>query len=290
MVGKREKREGRLRLPAILVLMVTAALVAASGGHRSVAADSPAPAPAEHRIQLAEATEAVRSVLAEEARNPEPEAPRPPVVPVPEGGPVEDTYFENIAFLGDSRTQGFQLYSGLKTGAYYTAVGATVESVFTKKAETEGGKMPLLDAMAGKTYDMIYVMLGVNELGWNGTEIYHNQYAKLIDRLREDHPDSLVVLQTLIPVSAKQEAKKSYVNNTRIAAYNEGIRQLAEEKQCPYVDVASAMTDEKGCLRSDWTSDGVHLNTKGCKAWLEYLRTHPAGEVPEAEAAAPAEN
>ena len=290
MLGKREKRKGRLRLPAILILMVTAALIAVSGGHQSAAADSPVVAPAGHRIQLAEAAEAVRSVLSEEARNPESEAPETPVGPVPEGGPVEDTYFENIAFLGDSRTQGFQLYSGLKTGAYYTAVGATVESVFTKKVETEAGNMPLLDAMAKQEFDKIYVMLGVNELGWNGTEIYHNQYAKLIDRLREDHPDSLVVLQTLIPVSAKQEAKKSYVNNTRIAAYNEVVLQLAEEKQCPYVDVAAAMTDEKGCLRSDWTSDGVHLNTKGCKAWLEYLRTHPVGEIPESEPAAPEEN
>ena len=290
MLGKREKRDGRLRLPAILVLIVTAALVVASGGHQTVAADSPVEAPVERRIQLEEATEAVRSVLSEEARNPEPETPETPVGPVPEGGPVEDTYFENTAFLGDSRTQGFQLYSGLKTGTYYTAVGATVESVFTKKVDTEAGKMPLLDAMAKQEFDKIYVMLGVNELGWNGTEIYHNQYAKLIDRLREDHPDSLVVLQTLIPVSAKQEAKKSYVNNTRIAAYNEVIRQLAEEKQCPYVDVASAMTDEKGCLRSEWTSDGVHLNTKGCKAWLEYLRTHPVGEIPESEPAAPEEN
>ena len=290
MLGKREKRDGRLRLPAILVLIVTAALVVASGGHQTVAADSPVEAPAERRIQLEEATEAVRSVLSEEARNPEPETPETPVGPVPEGGPVEDTYFENTAFLGDSRTQGFQLYSGLKTGTYYTAVGATVESVFTKKVDTEAGKMPLLDAMAKQEFDKIYVMLGVNELGWNGTEIYHNQYAKLIDRLREEHPDSLVVLQTLIPVSAKQEAKKSYVNNTRIAAYNEVIRQLAEEKQCPYVDVAAAMTDEQGCLRSDWTSDGVHLNTKGCKAWLEYLRTHPVGEIPESEPAAPEEN
>ena len=293
MLGKREKKEGRLRLPAILVLMVTAALVVASGGHRSVAADSPVVAPAEHRIRLEEATEAVRSVLSEEARNPKPEvpeAPQTPAGPVPEGGPVEDTYFENIAFLGDSRTQGFQLYSGLKTGTYYAAVGATVESVFTKSVEIEGGKLPLLDAMAKQDFDKIYVMLGVNELGWNGTEIYHNQYAKLIDRLRADHPDSEVVLQTLQPVSAKQEAKKSYVNNTRIAAYNEVIRQLAEEKQCPYLDVGSAMTDETGCLRSDWTSDGVHLNTKGCKAWLEYLRTHPVGEVPESEPAVQAES
>ena len=51
-MGKREKRDGRLRLPAILVLIVTAALVVASGGHQTVAADSPVEAPVERRIQL----------------------------------------------------------------------------------------------------------------------------------------------------------------------------------------------------------------------------------------------
>lgn len=269
-------------MPAILVLMVTAALVVASGGHRSVAADSPVVAPAEHRIRLEEATEAVRSVLSEEARNPKPEvpeAPQTPAGPVPEGGPVEDTYFENIAFLGDSRTQGFQLYSGLKTGTYYAAVGATVESVFTKSVEIEGGKLPLLDAMAKQDFDKIYVMLGVNELGWSKTETFHDQYAKVIDRLRADHPGAEIILQSIMPVSAKQEEKKSYVNNERIGLYNEVIYQLAEEKDCALVDVAEAVTDENGCLRAEWNSDGVHLNVKGCRIWLEYLRTHPVGET-----------
>ena len=288
MLGKREKRDGRLRLPAILVLIVTAALVVASGGHQTVAADSPVEAPVERRIQLEEATEAVRSVLSEEARNPEPETPETPVGPVPEGGPVEDTYFENPAFLGDSRTQGFQLYSGLKTGTYYTAVGATVESVFTKKVDTKAGKMPLLDAMAKQEFDKIYVMLGVNELGWSKTETFRDQYAKVIDRLHSDHPDAEIILQTILPVSAKQEKKKTYVNNGRIAAYNEVIFRLAEEKGCDLVDAAEAVTDENGCLRAEWNSDGVHLNVKGCRAWLEYLRTHPVGET-EAPAETPAE-
>ncbi len=278
-----------IALALVVVLLAAMMTVLTTAGPRGAAADSPLESPLEPAAETV--APVARPVPAETEKTlPETDDPPEPFAPVPEGGPVEDTYFEDTAFLGDSRTEGFHLYSGLKTGAYYCSVGATVESVFSKDVETPAGKMPLLDAMAKQEFDKIYVMLGVNELGWNGTEIYHNQYAKLIDRLREDHPDSLVVLQTLIPVSAKQEAKKSYVNNTRIAAYNEVVLQLAEEKQCPYVDVAAAMTDEKGCLRSDWTSDGVHLNTKGCKAWLEYLRTHPVGEVPESEPAVQAES
>ena len=49
-----------------------------------------------------------------------------PFGPVPESEAVEDTYFEDAVFLGDSRTEGFRLYSGLKTGTYLCGVGATV--------------------------------------------------------------------------------------------------------------------------------------------------------------------
>ncbi|MCI8329795.1 MAG: hypothetical protein HFG02_09425 [Oscillibacter sp.] len=207
--------------------------------------------------------------------------------PVPETAAVEDTYFDKAVFLGDSRTEGLFLYSGLKTGHFYTAVGATVESVFSKNAwETEEGeKIPLLDAFQDLSCDKVYIMLGVNELGWSKTKTFHDQYAKLIDRVREDHPEAKIALQSLPPVSAKQEAKKSYVNNERIATYNEIIKALAEEKQCYFLDVASCLTGEGGVLPVKQTTDGIHFNVAGCKTWLNYLRYHSL----EADAIAAAE-
>lgn len=282
MVGKREKQKARagLRLPGLLLVLAATAVLLTSGGPSGVAADSP--------VETPEAPET--AALAPLPDLPE-EMPARPETPartraagsVPESGPVEDTYFDDVVFLGDSRTEGFKLYSGLGHGTYLHAVGATVESVFTKAVETEQGKMPLLDALAELECGKIYVMLGVNELGWNGTDIFRNQCGKMIDRIQEDHPQAEVVLQSIIPVSAKQEAKGSYVNNERIAAYNQVLLELAEEKDCPYVNVAEAVVDEDGFLRADWTFDGVHLNVAGCQAWLEYLRTHPVGE-PEAPA------
>ena len=288
MVGKRVKKK-KMRLPAVVVLLAAMMTVLTTAGPRGAAADSPLGSLAE---PAAESTApAARPVPAEtEKVPPETDDPPEPFAPVPEGGPVEDTYFEDAAFLGDSRTEGFHLYSGLKAGAYYYSVGATVESVFSKNVETPAGKMPLLDAMAEEDFGKIYVMLGVNELGWSKTETFHDQYAKVIDRLRSDHPDAEIILQSILPVSAKQEKKKTYVNNGRIAAYNEVIFQLAEEKDCAFVDAAEAVTDENGCLRAAWNSDGVHLNVKGCRAWLEYLRTHPVGETgAPAETEVPAE-
>lgn len=209
---------------------------------------------------------------------------QPEELPAAEPDPVEPTaaepvgndYFADAVFIGDSRTEGFHLYSGLQQGEYLYAVGATVESVFSKPTqECPGGKQTIMEALGEMDYAKAYIMLGVNELGWSGTEIFRNQYAKLIQQVREDSPDAQIVLESILPVSAKQEEKHSYVNNQRIAEYNQVIQSLSEEEQCTYLDLTTLVSDQQGCLREDLTEDGVHLNVAGCRLWLEFLKEHP---------------
>lgn len=277
MAGKREKRAGRR--PGTLAVVLAAVLVLVSTeGSRGAAVSSPLEEPAafiktEKQVELTEPA----APLSEE---PLPEEPaeteeKLPAGPVPASEPAEDTYFDGAVFLGDSRTEGFYLYSGLKTGQYLYAVGATVESVFSKPVWGEGtSKIPLLDALAELDCRRVYLMLGVNELGWPRIEDFHDRYALVIDRVREDHPEAQIALQSILPVSARQEAKKTYVNNRRIAEYNQVIAALAEEKSCAFINVAEAVTGEDGCLPADLNFDGVHLNPAGCRIWLDYLRTH----------------
>lgn len=189
---------------------------------------------------------------------------------VEESDPVDNAYFADAAFLGDSRTEGFHLYSGLKEGYYFHSVGATVESVFSKKV----GREPLLDSLARVDVHKIYICLGANELGWVRKGTFAAQYGKLIDRVRADHPDAQILLQSILPVTAAQDAKGSYVNNRRIENYNLQIRRLAMEKDCLYVNAAEAVTGADGCLPEEISFDGVHLNPVGCRMWLDYLKTH----------------
>lgn len=302
MKGTRKRRlpGAAAALAAVALLLTTGASGGAAVTSPLVEAAEPVPYKAAPAAVKSEAEESGSGALPEEAGEPEPgsealpeEAGEPEpgsgalpedagepetVLPclVPETEAVEDTYFDDAAFLGDSRTQGLFLYSGLKTGREFAAVGATVESVFTKKDyETQSGaKVPLLDAMKGQACGKVYIMLGMNELGWSKLETFHDQYARLIDRVREDHPEAKIALQSIPPVSAKQDAKKTYVNNERIRAYNEVVRALAEEKDCYFLDVAACFAGEDGVLPAKQTSDGVHFNTAGCRAWLDYLRTH----------------
>ena len=203
-----------------------------------------------------------------------------PWTPVQESEPVDDSYFDDVAFVGDSRTDGFRLYSGLERGTYFCVTGETVASATDMENwKTEDGrKISLADAVAAADCGKIYLMLGVNELGWNGTDIFRSHAENLLRRLQTDHPDAEIVVQSLLPVSAEQDAKGSYVNNQRILAYNQVWMELAEETGCDYVNIAEAVTGEDGCLPAEMSFDGVHLNRAGCHAWLDYLRTHSVGQ------------
>lgn len=280
MAGKREIKRNRRKLPAILVMLAASAELLTPAGPAG-AAQGRGQVDSNKTIEIVERRREDTTKIVQQKRVKTIKiVQKEPFGPVPESEAVEDAYFEDAVFLGDSRTEGFHLYSGLESGTYFYAVGATVESVFTKNVWPADGKekVPLLDALAETACGKVYLMLGINELGWSKKETFHDQYAKVIDRVREDHPEAEIVLQTILPVSAKQDAKGSYVNNARIGVYNQVIRALAEEKDCALVDVAEALAGEDGCLPKELNFDGVHLNPAGCKIWLDYLRTHSVGD------------
>lgn len=279
MAGKRAKVKNhrRLKLVGSTVLLGAAALILVPLiGSADAGSVSPAPVEPQEPEVIVPWGQRLPSVSAMDIYLPE--EPMPPVnaTVVPLSAPVEDNYFADAVFLGDSRTEGFHLYSGLQQGTYFYSVGATVESVFSKPVwKTSSGKVPLLDAMKPTDPAKVYVMLGVNELGWPRSDMFHKYYTKVVERIRADHPNSVIILQSILPVSAAQEAKGSYVNNRRIGEFNEVIRNVAEEQQnCRFVNVAEAVTDESGNLPEEWSFDGVHLNRAGCAVWLDYLKTH----------------
>ena len=264
---KRRRLLGAAALVSVLAVLLSGDPPASAVPEQTVLPEETA----QEELIRARVLEPIPEAESRETENPG----KPETMLVPESDPVEDAYFADTVFLGDSRTEGFHLYSGLKEGEYLYAVGATVESVFTKATqETAAGKVPMLDALAELECGKVYIMLGANELGWPRSEAFHDQYGMVIDRIREDHPDAEVVIQSILPVSAVQESKGSYVNNSRIQTYNAILEELALEKECPYLNVSEAVTGEDGCLRPELTTDGIHLNTAGCKEWLNYLKTH----------------
>ena len=198
--------------------------------------------------------------------------------PAPKNEAVDLSYFDDAAFIGDSRTDGFLLYSGIGRGKNLTSNGLSIFKLGTKKALTINGKeMTLLEALAQQQYGKVYLSLGINELGYKDDNGFYKSYCDAIDQIRKLQPNAVIYIQGLIPVNEKRVAetsKRAYLENDHLRVYNDLMKKAAKEKQVVFLDLYSDFVDGNGSLPYDSSKDGVHLNGKACKKWLGYLQTH----------------
>lgn len=195
--------------------------------------------------------------------------------PVPASDAVEETYFDDAIFIGNSRTEGVMLYSHPSKSKAFTHKGLMVNTIFTKPYINDNGtKITVMDAIKKAEFKKLYIMLGINETGWVSTDTFIDDYAKVIDTIKESHPDAIIYIQSILPVTQKLSSNHDYVKNDKISEYNTRIAKMAEEKQIYYVNVAESVINENGCLFDDAAVDGIHLKKPYCEKWVEYLTTH----------------
>lgn len=201
--------------------------------------------------------------------------------PVPEGEPVDqEEWFSDAVFIGDSRTDGLKLYSGITSKAVFLDyTGLTVYDVVEEKKVIRSGseKLSVLEALALGSYGKVYIALGVNELGYYDPESFAETYGQLIDAIRECQPDALLYVQSIFPVNTlkcKANAIPYYVTNEGISSYNEVLPALCEEKKVRLVDIPKGLVDENGESPADISADGVHFRKAGYSLWLEHLISH----------------
>lgn len=199
--------------------------------------------------------------------------------PLEETEKVEDTHFDTAVFLGDSRTEGLQLFGGIRHGDYYWARGMTVFRVDDPKSaifEIDGEKYTMIGALRQKQYESVYIMVGVNELGYSAVS-YEEGLGKFIDLVLEVQPNAVIYLQILPPVNdevAQKNGLASYINNANINRFNEAIVRVAALKKVVLLDTAEVYRDENGSLPAEMATDGCHFIFSGYAPWANYLRTH----------------
>ncbi len=162
------------------------------------------------------------------------------------------------------------------SATFYAYKGLMVDTVFTKQVVNDGGqKLTVIDALKKHKFGKIYIMLGVNELGWASEDVFIKRYGKLVDEIKKIEPSSKIYVQSILPVS-KAKSDKGVYTNDRIRLYNRLIKEMCAEKGVKYLDVYQAVVNSSGALPDDAAVDGVHLKMAYCKKWANYLRAHTA--------------
>ena len=187
---------------------------------------------------------------------------------------VDESYFTDALFIGDSRLQGFGFWSGLPA-TYYCATGFQLYKFETAAVvQTENGKVPIFEAMPYDAFTKIYIKVGLNELGYGTEENFEKTYAQLIAKLREYEPRAIIYVHGILPVTAEKSSTDKAHNNPNIVARNASLQEFAKSQKAYYLDAGPAVSGDDGCLKPEMTSDGIHLKPEYMKVWREFLCEH----------------
>lgn len=191
---------------------------------------------------------------------------------------VEDDYFKDAVFIGDSRTVGLFEYGELENiSTFYASTGLTIYKLFDSpiiKVEGQKQKKTVEQALSENTFSEIYLMIGINEMGTGTVDTFMKAYEEALAHLRELQPDATIYLQAIMKVTTERSEQGDYITNEGIDARNERIAELADNVNVFYLDVNPLICDETGGMEPSYTFDGVHLKAQYIPIWKDYLKTH----------------
>lgn len=192
-------------------------------------------------------------------------------------GPVSADYFDDAAFIGDSVTVKLQYYNNANSAlgkatflcmSSYSlthAVNGTMDLTF------RGRVMTPQDALALCKAKKVFILLGMNDIGYIPIDTCMENWKKLVDNIREKNPKIKIFIQSGTPIFLAGQT--STLTNARMDEYNGELKKFAKANDCRYIDIASPMKDNNNSLKAEYCSDNyVHMSDAGCVVWVDALK------------------
>ncbi len=203
-------------------------------------------------------------------------------------------YLNNLIFLGDFTSQNMVVYGGLadgedsnqvwtgKSGSLYLDHNTDKASIILPETDEE---ILLTKALEQKKPRYLVITLGLeNGVPYCDKEAFCEYYKKLVETVQKSSPNTKIILQSILPVSAKFERKNSEISNEKIDLCNQWICELADELNVRFLNSAEALKNSSGKLAKEYANeDGSSPNAAGYQKMFEYIRTHGYKDYPGAD-------
>lgn len=280
-------------------LLITSSVFGGCGadGTKATANETSAQTREEQTAETAEPTEEITAQVTEpvdEVSGTEPTA----AERTTEGSPVtyeytqvDDSYFDDAVFIGDSISYGLELYvSGkraegetvLGNGTFLTSgslsYGNSLWDVSDESVHPtyNGEKMKLETAIAQIKPGKIYILLGTNDVALYGVEQTVMNADTEISRMLEASPGAQIFIMSTTPkYSPAESGVDGELNNKSIDELNAAMKQFAIEKGYNFMNIAPLFKDETGGLSADYCSDkegmGIHFTAAAYDIWIDFL-------------------
>jgi len=213
---------------------------------------------------------------------PPPANPREPVTAAPTDQTVSASFFDDAVFVGDSISLKLSHYAastGLLGNAKFLTVGSLgVHNAVNDHPDTrvsyQGVRYTNLEeAVAATGAKKVFIMFGMNDIGYYGIDSTMNMWSTLLSLIRGACPDVTIYIQSMTPVWTGGE--KGRLNNTNVVKYNEKLKAFASANGCKFINIHPYMLDSTGGLATMYCSDKyVHLTNAGAKTWIAVLKAY----------------
>ena len=193
---------------------------------------------------------------------------------------VGDDYFADTLFIGDSRMLGLSMTWKNSGATFYSAVGLSINQLNTKKvikisADTSYTVMEAIEN-DGKDYKRVYLMFGLNELGWGYPSVFVRSVKTAIDQIKLLCPNAEFCIMGIMPIAADKSVSiyTGAVANARIREFNTLLLGLSSDIGGWYLDTYNLLADSEGNLPDGFAGDGIHMYSEQNKKIIEFISSH----------------
>lgn len=175
--------------------------------------------------------------------------------------PVDST---DIVMLGNSLTNGCE---------WHELLGMPNVKNRGITADVIAGISERLPAIVKGQPAKIFLMTGVNDISHDlPVGEIADDYARLIDQIREQMPNTKLYVQSCLPVNISYGLYARMADKEdEIVDLNAALQAMAQEKGFTYIDLWTPFADEDGHMRRELTNDGLHLLGQGYLVWRDCI-------------------
>lgn len=180
--------------------------------------------------------------------------------------------YKNYLFLGDSITNNYNL------DEYYKDYKVVNSGICGDQANN------IYDNLNKRAYvynpSTIFLLIGTNDFehGKTNEEIV-KKIEDIIYEINLNLPNAKVYLESIYPVNNTNDEKinKEMVgerDNNRIKDVNKSLKKYCNNKNCTYLDIYDLLKDSDDNLKLEYTSDGLHMSSKGYEKITKELKKY----------------
>ncbi|MHC0443209.1 GDSL-type esterase/lipase family protein [Flavobacterium sp. 3-210] len=138
------------------------------------------------------------------------------------------------------------------------------------------GVLDRMDEVVNRHPKKVFILIGINDIALNlNKEIIISNYQKIISKIKNDSPATLIYIQSILPTNDEFTTFKNHQGKMDvIKEVNLDLENLAKQNKIFFLNIFPEFLDDQGKLSKEFTNDGLHLLGNGYLRWASILKKY----------------